>query len=98
MMRQKLAFVVFGPPSVLLSRMNGFSPVRITRLGSAGMLVPPCKTGRTAMLGHERCRRYADTKHCGPPSISLTAGKKRISVGGNGAFDGESGLCISVLA
>jgi hypothetical protein len=36
-MRQKLALVVLGPPSVWLKRMNGFSPVKITRLGSAGI-------------------------------------------------------------
>jgi hypothetical protein len=27
------------------------------------------------MLGHGRLRRYANTQHSGPPSISLTAGK-----------------------
>src|SRR6516165_5985285 len=37
MMRQKLALVVRGSPSLALSRMNGFSPVRITRFGSAGI-------------------------------------------------------------
>jgi hypothetical protein len=36
-MRQKLAFVVLAPPSLALRRMKGFSPVRITRLGSAGI-------------------------------------------------------------
>src|SRR5690348_997729 len=37
MMRQKLALVVCVPPSVALRRMNGFSPVRITWLGSAAI-------------------------------------------------------------
>src|SRR5215472_15852831 len=40
-MRQKLAFVVCGPPFVTLRRMNGFSPVRMTLFGSAGIAVPP---------------------------------------------------------
>src|SRR5262245_40575175 len=40
-MRQKLASVLRGSPSLALSRMNGFSPVRITRLGSAMLIVPP---------------------------------------------------------
>src|SRR5579864_133138 len=35
MMRQKLASVVLGSPSFALRRMNGFSPVRMRRLGSA---------------------------------------------------------------
>src|SRR6516225_3706163 len=43
MMRQKLALVVSGSPSFRLSRMNGFSPVRITRLGSAGIGVTSSK-------------------------------------------------------
>src|ERR1700685_606800 len=38
MMRQKLALVVVGPPSVSLRRMNGFSPVRTTWCGSADMV------------------------------------------------------------
>ena len=33
-MRQKLASVVLGLPSVALSRINGFSPVKRTALGS----------------------------------------------------------------
>jgi hypothetical protein len=33
-MRQKLASVVLGLPSVALSRINGFSPVKMTALGS----------------------------------------------------------------
>src|SRR5262249_41260425 len=37
MMRQKLALVVSGSPSLALSRINGFSPVKITRFGSAGI-------------------------------------------------------------
>src|SRR5271155_1914320 len=45
MMRQKLAFVVTGPPLAALSRMNGFSPVRMTRFGSAAMVhLPLAKT------------------------------------------------------
>jgi hypothetical protein len=35
MMRQKLALVVKESESVSLNRMNGFSPVTNTRLGSA---------------------------------------------------------------
>src|SRR4051812_34896271 len=42
MIRQKLALVLNAAPSVSLRRMNGFSPVRMTRLGSAiGMVSPP---------------------------------------------------------
>src|ERR1700733_13551524 len=41
MIRQKLAFVVLGPPSLSLRRMNGFSPVRIRRLGSAVLIGIP---------------------------------------------------------
>jgi hypothetical protein len=38
-MRQKLASVVLGAPSVALSRINGFSPVKMTALGSTvGMI------------------------------------------------------------
>src|SRR5258707_10366278 len=37
MMRQKLALVVRGSPDLALRRMNGFPPVRTTRLGSAAM-------------------------------------------------------------
>src|SRR4051812_29152049 len=45
-MRQKLALVVAGPPSVALRRMNGVSPVRMTRLASALLMVrPPWKGG-----------------------------------------------------
>src|SRR5207237_6109308 len=43
MMRQKLALVVKGSPSLALRRMNGFSPVRMTRFGSAGIAGLPCK-------------------------------------------------------
>src|SRR5579871_1520938 len=38
MMRQKLASVLLGSPSFSLSRMNGFSPVTMTRLGSATLI------------------------------------------------------------
>src|SRR3984893_12026640 len=43
MMRQKLALVVKGSPSLTLRRMNGFSPVRMTRFGSAGIAAGPSK-------------------------------------------------------
>src|ERR1700730_7669558 len=43
MMRQKLALVVKGSPSLTLRRMNGFSPVKMTRFGSAGIAAAPCK-------------------------------------------------------
>src|SRR3954467_1425268 len=46
MMRQKLAFVVCGPPSAALRRINGFSPVRITWFGSAAIFVLPCFRGK----------------------------------------------------
>ena len=36
-----LGLVLLGPPSLALSRMKGFSPVKMTRLGSAGIDVPP---------------------------------------------------------
>src|SRR6516164_4335701 len=39
MMRQKLALVVSGSPSFALKRMNGFSPVKMTRLESAVVMV-----------------------------------------------------------
>src|SRR5689334_11687232 len=38
MMRQKLTLVENGSPSFSLRRMNGFSPVRITWLGSAAIV------------------------------------------------------------
>ena len=38
-MRQKLASVLLGSPSFSLSRMKGFSPVRIARLRSAVVIV-----------------------------------------------------------
>src|SRR5678815_2146785 len=38
MIRQKLASVELGSPSLPLSRMKGFSPVRIVRLGSATLI------------------------------------------------------------
>src|SRR6516225_1072491 len=68
MMRQKLAFVVFGPPSVWLRRMNGFSPVRITRLGSAGIADTSLRTGRKTMLGRGPPHRYTDARAPGRAS------------------------------
>jgi hypothetical protein len=38
-MRQKLALVVGGSPFLALKRMNGFSPVKMTRLESAVVMV-----------------------------------------------------------
>src|SRR4051812_32825098 len=38
MIRQKLASVEFGSPSLALSLMNGFSPVRIVRFESATLI------------------------------------------------------------
>src|SRR5271170_7925336 len=49
MMRQKLALVVRGSPDLALRRMNGFSPVRTTRLGSAAM-------GHLLLLAHTLAR------------------------------------------
>src|SRR5438094_9399813 len=40
MIRQKLASVELGSPSLALSRMNGFSPVRMVRLASATLIWP----------------------------------------------------------
>jgi hypothetical protein len=47
MIRQKLALVVSGSPFLALKRMNGFSPVKMTRLGSAVVMAnfPPSQTG-----------------------------------------------------
>jgi hypothetical protein len=50
MMRQKLALVVSGAPSVGLMRMNGFSPVRITLFGSA-MLMWVCPSRCVTAIG-----------------------------------------------
>jgi hypothetical protein len=44
-------------------------------IGVGGHASTSLQAGRTAMLGHGRRRRYADTQHSGPLSISLTAGK-----------------------
>src|SRR4029077_2117752 len=38
MIRQKLASVEFGSPSLALRRMNGFSPVRMVRFESATLI------------------------------------------------------------
>src|SRR5580693_2108449 len=50
-MRQKLASVELGSPSLSLMRRNGFSPVRINLCGSATLiLVSPCSN-------HNDCRQ-----------------------------------------
>src|SRR5581483_8984411 len=49
MMRQKLASVLLGSPSLTLRRRNGFSPVRMRRCGSATVICfLPCEGGRSA--------------------------------------------------
>src|SRR5579862_4707636 len=62
MMRQKLALVVIGPPSLALRRMNGFSPVRITWFGSAAIGAPFVRNAR-GMLGHTARRRHPRRLH-----------------------------------
>src|ERR1700747_1410847 len=82
MMRQTLGFVVLGPPSVWLSRMNGFSPVRITRFGSAGIAASSLQAAREAMLGHgwpcrsadDRARRRAPSPGSGQAPIDRALG------------------------
>jgi hypothetical protein len=66
--------VVFGPPSVWLKRMNGFSPVKITRLGSAGIEHPSLETedctpdgGLGKMLTCPAARRHAQGIAAGTP-------------------------------
>src|ERR1700712_5017189 len=60
MMRQKLAFVVFGLPSLSLKRINGFSPVRMSSFGSAVLIemFPPdalsVRQGTRSRHGHHR--------------------------------------------
>src|SRR4051794_26454212 len=61
MIRQKLAFVVTGSPSVALSRMKGFSPVRIRRLASSVLIVVPSKQTRRPWHG-----RAANGVQCRP--------------------------------
>src|SRR5438046_2804367 len=86
MIRQKLALVENGAPSVSLSRMNGFSPVRTTRFGSAtGMfcylpagLCPRSGTSRNEGTGHRReqarGQRVEDKKH---PVARIPADRRR---------------------
>src|SRR5712675_2790780 len=50
MMRQKLAFVVTGSTSLTLKRMNGFSPVKITWFGSAGIGVTSLENSRAKII------------------------------------------------
>src|SRR5216684_1580433 len=59
-MRQKLAFVVMGLPWLALRRMNGFSPVRITQLGSAVLM------GHFLRISATSLSRVA--RHPSPPS------------------------------
>src|SRR5262247_950487 len=70
MMRQKLALVVSGSPSFRLRRMNGFSPVRITRLESAGIGVtsmkiaaPSSRLHAAPITSHNYCSGLLDVPH-----------------------------------
>src|ERR1700738_2142951 len=68
MMRQKLAFVVTGSPSFTLKRMNGFSPVKITWLGSAGIAVAPAnwRGQSNPKLEVSKGRRHDQDHPCSP--------------------------------
>src|ERR1051326_7197740 len=56
MTRQKLALGVNGAPSVSLKRMNGFSPVSTTRLGSATVMID---TSRASLRADPGIAQYA---------------------------------------
>src|SRR4051812_35499116 len=66
MMRQKLALVVLALPSRSLKRMNGFSPVRITRFGSAVLIADVPPVGMTVL--QSRCRRHRRSSRRDPPT------------------------------
>src|SRR4051794_7099169 len=67
MMRQKLALVVLALPSRSLNRMNGFSPVRITRFGSAVLMADVPPVGITVL--QSRCGRHRRSSELTPPFI-----------------------------
>src|SRR6266853_1977920 len=82
MMRQKLALVVRESPCLALKRMNGFSPVTITRLGSAAViwhLAPirgqPSTTGAPAKSRSDR----ADPVNAAPAPSSVVFSSRSFS-------------------
>src|SRR5262249_43252390 len=83
-MRQKPAFVVCGPPFVALRRMNGFSPVRITRFGSAAIAIPPSLSlcGAPPMARRRRSRHRRRRGSFGSPTFlvgeAIYFGKDRL--------------------
>src|SRR5215213_9852997 len=63
--RQKLALVLNAAPSVSLRRMNGFSPVRMTRFGSAiGMVV----SSSSGVCSQDQLGGNGSQGHPEPPS------------------------------
>src|SRR5687768_4768997 len=59
MIRQKLASVELGSPSLLLRRMKGFSPVRIVRLGSATLIRSSRSGTGSAVRRYSRCTEFS---------------------------------------
>jgi hypothetical protein len=85
MTRQKLALVVTGPPSVSLSRMKGFSPVRIRRFESADMVRSSLFVGRYGVTPYPASRQLANAPR-------LTTPGPRGGVPENGGDDNACGL------
>src|SRR5271165_1388150 len=87
MMRQKLALVVNGAPSVALKRMNGFSPVRTSRLGSALIGSLLCSIGNQAAIDVERlagdvaCSRRCEEHHHGGDILRVVGALQRDHLG-----------------
>src|ERR1700730_6003768 len=66
-MRQKLASVELGLPSLSLMRRNGFSPVRINLCGSATLIFsPPCSNHEA---GTARAVRHSSRLQAKPSSL-----------------------------